>query len=73
MLEVTIDGATCGGCVKSIEKAIAQVQGVTSVRFDLDSKLAKIEGSTEKSAVVDAIEMAGFDVIETDANNTGAQ
>lgn len=64
MLELTVDGATCGGCVKSIEKAVSQVAGVTSVSFDLESKLAKVVGEADKAQVVDAIEMAGFDVVE---------
>lgn len=64
MLELTVDGATCGGCVKSIEKAVSQVAGVTSVSFDLESKLAKVDGEADKAQVVDAIEMAGFDVVE---------
>lgn len=64
MLEITVEGATCGGCVKSIEKAVSQVSGVTSVNFDLDSKLAKVDGDADKAQIVDAIEMAGFDVVD---------
>ena len=63
MLTLKVDGATCGGCVKSIEKAVSQVAGVDSVSFDLDTKLAQVEGQADKAKVVDAIEMAGFDVV----------
>lgn len=63
MMTIKVDGATCQGCVKSIEKALAQVEGVQSATFDLESKLATVEGTDNQQAVVDAIEMAGFDVI----------
>jgi copper chaperone len=64
MIELTVEGATCNGCVKSIEKAVSQVAGVDEVEFSLDTKLAKVSGSADKEAVVDAIEMAGFDVVD---------
>ncbi len=64
MIELTVEGATCGGCVKSIEKAISQVTGVETVAFDLESKQARIEGNADQQLVIDAIEMAGFDVVE---------
>lgn len=66
MLEITVEGATCGGCVRSIEKAVSQVSGVTSVNFDLETKLARVDGDAEKRQVIDAIEMAGFDVVGDD-------
>jgi copper chaperone len=64
MIELKVEGATCGGCVSSIEKAVTQLPGVDSVSFNLETKLAKVEGSIEQSDVIEAIEMAGFDVID---------
>jgi copper chaperone len=63
MIELKVEGATCGGCVSSIEKAVGQVSGVVSVSFDLSNKLAKVEGSINEAEVIDAIELAGFDVV----------
>ena len=63
MITLKIEGATCGGCAKSIEKAINQVTGVSSVAFSLDTQLAQIEGTADHEQLVDAIESAGFDVI----------
>ncbi|MEJ2045888.1 MAG: heavy metal-associated domain-containing protein [Reinekea sp.] len=65
MIELTVEGATCGGCVKSIEKAVGQVAGVAAVSFDLESKLAKVDGDADRQAVIDAIEIAGFDVVDS--------
>lgn len=64
MIELTVEGATCNGCVKSIEKAVSQVAGVETVEFSLETKLAKVNGSADKDDIVDAIEMAGFDVVD---------
>lgn len=66
MIELKVEGATCGGCVSSIEKAVSQLTGVDSVSFNLETKLAKIEGTVAHSDVIDAIEMAGFDVVAND-------
>lgn len=61
--ELAIEGATCGGCVKSIEKAIGQVTGVESVSFSLESKVAVVVGTADPKVIETAIEDAGFDVI----------
>jgi len=63
MIELKVEGATCQGCVKSIEKAVGQVTGVTKVSYDLDTKIAKVEGTDNLPAVTEAIEMAGFDIV----------
>ncbi|TCS37121.1 heavy-metal-associated domain-containing protein [Reinekea marinisedimentorum] len=65
MIELKIEGATCNGCVKSIEKALTQVKGVEGVSFSLETKLAQITGNADKEALTEAVEMAGFDVIES--------
>lgn len=65
MISIKIDGATCQGCVKSIENAISQVAGVDTVAFDLDTKLAKVDGSASIEALNNAVEQAGFDVVES--------
>ncbi|ATX78202.1 MAG: heavy-metal-associated domain-containing protein [Reinekea forsetii] len=62
MIELTVSGATCQGCVKSIEKAVSLVDGVTSVHFDLDSGIAQIDGNDNIEQLTDAIEAAGFEV-----------
>lgn len=63
MIELKIDGATCQGCVKSIEKAIQQVSGVESVSFSLETKIAVVQGNADAMAINSAVENAGFDVI----------
>lgn len=63
MIELNIEGATCNGCVKSIEKALTQVKGVESVSFSLETNIAQISGTASKDALIEAVDMAGFDVV----------
>jgi copper chaperone len=64
MIELKIDGASCNGCVKSIENALSQVKGVETVSFSLDSKIATISGMASVDELSEAVEMAGFDVVK---------
>ncbi|MFQ3231780.1 heavy-metal-associated domain-containing protein [Reinekea sp.] len=68
MISIKIEGATCQGCVKSIKNAIGQVAGVNSVAFDLETKIAKVEGSVSLDTLNDAVEGAGFDVVESNSD-----
>ncbi len=63
MLKLKVAGMTCGGCVKSIERAVtAAVPGAT-VSVDLQSGEVAIDGTAPKQAIVAAIEDAGYDVV----------
>lgn len=60
-----IHGMTCGGCVKSVQNALAQIDGVNSVHVSLEQNNAVIEfddSKTNAQALAEAIEDAGFDV-----------
>lgn len=60
-----ISGMTCGGCVKSVQNALAQIEGVNSVHVSLEQHNAVIEfdeSKTNTQALAEAIEDAGFDV-----------
>ncbi|MDO5972217.1 heavy metal-associated domain-containing protein [Flavivirga aquimarina] len=47
--EFNIDGMTCAiGCAKSIEKKIANMEGVKSATVDFDKKLAMVEYNEAK-------------------------
>ncbi len=58
-----IDGMSCGGCVLSVEKALARVAGVQKVVVSLEKKEAVVEGENlEREALSDAVTDAGYDV-----------
>lgn len=61
---INVEGMTCGGCVKSVDIAVSQLQGVQSVDVDLEGNKASVtyDASTVAvEAIVEAIEDAGFD------------
>jgi copper chaperone CopZ len=41
--QINIEGMSCGGCVKAVEKALGQTEGVNSVSVSLISPQASIE------------------------------
>lgn len=64
-IELKVEGMTCGGCVKSIQNALGEQQGVSEATADLDSKTVAVEfdeAVIQAAAIKDAIEAAGFDV-----------
>ncbi len=64
-VKLKVDGMTCGGCVKSIQNALSNRDGVSKAEADLDSKMVSIEfdaGVIQRDGLVKAIEDAGFDV-----------
>lgn len=60
-LEVMIEGMTCASCVGRVEKALKAIPGVTNAVVNLATEKATIQGSADASALVEAIENAGYD------------
>jgi copper chaperone len=63
MLKLKVAGMTCGGCVKSVERAVVAAAPGAKVTADLQSGEVAIDGAANKQAVVSAIEDAGYDVV----------
>ncbi len=64
-IEIRVDGMTCGGCVKSIQNALTNRDGVSSAAADLESATVSVEfdaGVIQKAAIEQAIVDAGFSV-----------
>ena len=62
---IKVEGMTCGGCVKSIEKALATRDGIQRTSADLDAGTVFVEfddALIKRSAIERAITDAGFDV-----------
>lgn len=61
--EYPLEGLTCGGCVASVEKAVAAVKGVDTATVELApagvSRLV-VSGPADPSAVRDAVTSAGY-------------
>lgn len=61
MLRLEISGMTCGGCARSVTRAVQAVPGVSSIAVDLDAATVAVEGGAA-DAVRQAIERAGYAV-----------
>ncbi len=62
MLRLEISGMTCGGCARSVTRAVQAVPGVTEAVVDLQAGVVTIGGTATRDAVARAIERAGFTV-----------
>ena len=54
-----VEGMHCGHCTGTVERALSDVPGVSEVSVDLDSKLARVTGSTSAEKLLAAIEATG--------------
>ncbi|RJP80322.1 MAG: copper chaperone [Candidatus Zixiibacteriota bacterium] len=62
---LTVRGMTCGGCEKSVERALKSVPGVISAQASRDREQVAVEYNPEQTAVADlhrAVEQAGYTV-----------
>jgi len=63
LITLTVPGMTCDHCEASVTKEVSNVPGVASVEVDLTTKLVTVAGSNlDRAALVEAIDVAGFDV-----------
>jgi copper chaperone len=65
ILELKVEGMTCGHCVKAVTEAVHAVAPQANVAVDLKQGLVKIEASASTipaEAVIKAIEEEGYKV-----------
>ena len=61
---IPISGMTCASCVLRVERAIAQVPGVTDASVNLATETAEVtyDAGSQREAVIAAIQRSGYDV-----------
>jgi Cu+-exporting ATPase len=59
-LELSVQGMTCDGCVRSIERVVGRIPGVSNVDVELAENLAIVTGAFDANAVMEAIRKAGY-------------
>ncbi len=64
--QITIEGMSCGHCVKHVEEALKGVSGVSHVEVNLVGKNAIVEVSDGVTDLIlkEAIEEAGYEATE---------
>lgn len=63
MKKIIIEGMSCGHCKARVEKALSELDGITSAVVDLEAKTATIEGETSDEVLRETIDDVGYDVI----------
>ena len=66
---LSVSGMSCAGCVSSVEKALAAVDGVTLANVNFAEHTAMVEGDVRVEVLVEAVRAAGYDAAEL----TGAE
>lgn len=62
MVELHVEGMTCGGCAASVKRAVQTVDRDANVDVDLQQKIVRIESQADVEAVKTAIIDAGYPV-----------
>ena len=58
--QLQVQGATCGGCVKSIEQTLKSVSGVSEASMDLATGVASVVGAVDADHLVEVLQGVGF-------------
>ena len=58
-----ISGMTCAACAGRVEKALSQVEGVSSATVNLALERADVVGAASQAALIAAVERAGYGAI----------
>lgn len=72
-LDLKIEGMTCAACVGRVERALAQVPGVASVRVNLATEQARVVGAAGAAALIEAVDRAGYGARPLDTPDHAAE
>lgn len=61
MRKYTVTGMSCAACSARVEKAVNNVDGVTSCSVSLLTNSMGVEGNVSDSEIIDAVRKAGYD------------
>ena len=73
MKQYNVTGMSCAACSARVEKAVNKVPGVTACSVSLLTNSMGVEGTAETSAIIAAVETAGYGASEKGAENSGAK
>lgn len=61
-----VEGMSCAHCVNAVESSVGELQGVTSVKVDLENGAVAVnfdDSKTSLSEIKETIEDQGYDVV----------
>ena len=62
---LNVEGMSCGHCVKAVENSVGELNGVSSVRVDLEGKKVDVEfngADVTLDKIKETIDNQGYDV-----------
>ncbi len=62
-MKLAIDAMHCGGCVRSVTRAVQALDPAARVAADLDAKRIEVETARAPEDVVAALDKAGFPAV----------
>ncbi len=68
-----VTGMSCAACSARVERAVGKVPGVASCVVSLLTKSMQVEGEAESSAIIAAVEAAGYGAAMTGGEASGTQ
>ena len=59
-----IQGMSCTGCANTVERVLANIDGIESAEVSFEQKQATVSGRIDNGRIIDAIKGAGFEATE---------
>lgn len=59
-MDLKIENMTCGGCAKSVTKAIQSVDSAAKIETNPAARAVKVETTDTPSAILQVLEEAGY-------------
>lgn len=60
MTQYNVTGMSCAACVARVEKAVSKIDGVNSCSVSLLTNSMNVDGSADSSAIIKAVQNAGY-------------
>ncbi len=61
IIELAVNGMTCGHCRRAVESALSELPGVEQVHVDLERGRATVHGDINVQLLLSAVEEAGYE------------
>ena len=72
MKQYNVTGMSCAACSARVEKAVSQVEGVTSCSVSLLTNSMGVEGTATPESIIAAVEKAGYGATQKESHKTDA-
>lgn len=59
-ITIDVEGMSCGGCERTVEEALGDLEGVRDVDADRTTDTATVEGEADVASLVATVEDAGY-------------